>query len=76
MEQAIGRAVRYGQSAACVKIYHLMTAYTVDVDVFEHRNQKVVAYDKATDKYELQERKDQEVSGKYASCVSHLVHDA
>lgn len=76
MKQAIGRAVRYGQKADCVKVYHLMTAYTADVDVYEHRKKMIVYNNQATGNYELRDRADQELFGKYSSCVPHLVHNA
>jgi len=41
MTQAIGRARRFGQKKE-VHIYHFMTTNTIDVDIFEHRNKKIV----------------------------------
>ena len=73
MKQAMGRAIRYGQTEL-VKIYHLMTAYTVDVDVFEHRKQKIVTRDGS--EYKALDRQGLERSGELASCVSYLVHAA
>jgi superfamily II DNA or RNA helicase len=41
MKQAIGRAQRYGQTKH-VHVYHFIVAKTIDVDIFERRNGKVL----------------------------------
>ena len=41
MKQAVGRVRRYGQTKT-VNIYHLLTLYTVDVDILQHRTGKVL----------------------------------
>jgi len=76
MKQAIGRAVRYGQRRV-VKIYHLMTARTVDVDIFEQRHKQHVAWNEDTQEYERRPLgPSSKPYGEFASCVPHLVHDA
>jgi hypothetical protein len=41
VKQAIGRVVRYGQREE-VKIYHFLTSKTMDIDLYEEREERVV----------------------------------
>jgi hypothetical protein len=41
VKQAIGRVVRYGQREE-VKIYHFLTSKTMDIDLYEEREERVI----------------------------------
>jgi SNF2 family DNA or RNA helicase len=42
--QAVGRAARHGQEKT-VSVYHLLVKHTVDIDIIEFRNAKVIKQD-------------------------------
>ncbi|KAM0287211.1 hypothetical protein ACHAQH_000525 [Verticillium albo-atrum] len=52
MRQARGRAIRYGQTRP-VKVYHFVTAHTMEVDVLEHRLKHKLLFAEGSDRMPL-----------------------
>ncbi len=72
MKQAIGRAHRYGQKKI-VQVYHFLTAFTFDVDLFEERRHQIVDLDDATESVFVRDPEENEYAGPWASNISGIV---
>jgi len=72
MEQARGRAVRFGQTKS-VEIYHFLTAQTFEVDYFEHRSGKILVDGPIVDEAVLRNRRAGEAYGPFASPIASMM---
>ena len=74
MEQARGRAVRFGQLKE-VKISHFFAAHTFEIDLFEHRTGKIL--EQGSSEYEavLREPRPEQIKGPFSSAIGHRIPD-